>query len=986
LDAARARGLQPQAMLSGLHATAAQVQSPAERIDWDDFLELIRRLRAVVPQDSDWVEVGRGFTRGEYVMRYAKVAVAFFSLRTAFEWAFRFVGHRIFSNMNVHLEGDEANLRLTLSILPLYPPCPEYFHICAGTFSEVGRLFGEEPVPVALALSEDGRTGTYVISLRPAAQGSRVSRALAGFWQRLRYLFRGRGLLLQEFERSEKLLEERYVQLEGAKDTIEKQQRTLEVVHDIATAAHTSLEPEDVLAVICGQLVQRLGFAWAGAEVHTTIDGVQVDHLTSFGTPPPSAVEREVPLVFHGAALGLVKVMSPATRPPSEAESELLWLVVDASAMAVSNALSFEVVRRFRAELETRVEARTRELADARNALQKSLESRTRFFANVNHDLRTPLAVLMLTLERLSLLPALPESAARLLGSARQSGERLRALVEELLLLAPGAEAKGLLRLKTLPVDGLVHVVLESVRPLAEQRGLKLEEVVEPGLELTCDARLVERALVNLVSNALKHTTMGHVRVTARRIDDEVVLAVEDTGTGIAPEHQAQLFERFFQVPGDAAPVGTGIGLSLVKEVVQQHGGRVDAHSTKGQGSTFRLIFPVPGAGAVASAPPRRAVVAHPPEENALEAALVDTVGPQVTGEVLVVEDDPLLQQEVAELLELGGLTVRRAGSFHEALASAARYPPDLLLTDVELGPGPDGYELTRTFRAAGNHRNAPVIIMTASPRRTVIDSLEQGAVDFLEKPFRFSELVARVKAHLRFRHLNARLLTSERVAAQGMVLQGVAHELRNPLNGLVNATAPLRALLPEGVAAPGSPITELLEVIEDCSRRVAQLSRELEAALGGELGPLTPLPLGPVLDGALKLAASALRTAELRTLFEYGGTVRGAGPALTQALSGVVARASLSAGAGGKVVVHSTLAGSRVLIDVRDSGSAPTPERERWLAGSLLPGTGDAESAALVMARETVRQHGGDIEVLATGDGAGFRVWLPAPGSGGRS
>ena len=243
------------------------------------------------------------------------------------------------------------------------------------------------------------------------------------------------------------------------------------------------------------------------------------------------------------------------------------------------------------AALGERVRAQIDALADADRA-------RRELITNVSHDLRTPLTALHGSLEAAGDLIDGTGASAALAGhveTARRNAERLGRRIDQLFLLATLDGPEPPLHVEPFPLIDLVQDVVQRFEPHARSRAVALRAEVEPGLPfLEADLGQVERALSNLVDNALRHTpAAGTVAVSAERDGPWVRLAVADTGPGLAREHHAAVFERFFRVERDRGGEGTGLGLAIVRRIAEVHGGSVGVESTLGQGARFWLTLPL---------------------------------------------------------------------------------------------------------------------------------------------------------------------------------------------------------------------------------------------------------------------------------------------------------------------------------------------------------------------------------------------------------
>ncbi|MBZ0236614.1 MAG: response regulator, partial [Deltaproteobacteria bacterium] len=350
-------------------------------------------------------------------------------------------------------------------------------------------------------------------------------------------------------------------------------------------------------------------------------------------------------------------------------------------------------------------------------------------------------------------------------------------------------------------------------------------------------------------------------------------------------------------------------------------------------------------------------------------------------GTILLAEDDLALAGSIARLLsEDHAILVAHDGA--TALALAEQHHPDLLITDVQM-PGMDGFELTRRFRDIPGVPPAPVLVLTA--RAGIDDRLVGfgvGAVDYLTKPFDPVELRARVRAQLAHRALTRQLYDAEKLASLGAMSAGLAHELRNPANGIVNAVAPLKEMLPPELADPEHPVTQLIDVMAECADQVAFLSRQLLGfRRSGDLD-LRRVPVGDVIDRALANASAAISGLDLRTRTEYTGPIRCAAPVMSQVLTNLLENAAHAAGPGGWIELATSKRPGRVTIEVTDSGpGVPQAIRDRIFEPFFTtkpPGQGTG--LGLSTSRDLVHRHGGTLELRARGDRTVFAVDLPEP------
>jgi signal transduction histidine kinase/DNA-binding response OmpR family regulator len=398
------------------------------------------------------------------------------------------------------------------------------------------------------------------------------------------------------------------------------------------------------------------------------------------------------------------------------------------------------------------------------DALAEIDRAKSLFFSNVSHEFRTPLTLMLSPLEE-ALSDDTPISAAsqrERLNTAHSNGLRLLKLVNNLLDFARVEAGSVITAPQPTDLAALTEDLVSVFESAFETAGIELDTAIEQVGMLDVDVDMWEATVLNLVSNALKYTLHGSVRVQLKRRDGAVELAVADTGVGIAVEEQGRVFERFFRSSNEAGRSfeGSGIGLALVSELVKLHGGSIGVDSTPGRGSTFTVSIPARDSSEVkggdvsrrSNAARPRAFAAdaqrwvyHPPTER------VSDGGDVGRATVLVVDDNGDMRRYLRSLLE-AEWRVRLASTGREALELARRDRPDVVVSDVMM-PGIDGLGLVDRLRADDALRDTPVLLLSgrAGPEATV-DGLGRGAEDYLAKPFSAGELRARVRGLLEAR------------------------------------------------------------------------------------------------------------------------------------------------------------------------------------------------------------------------------------------
>jgi len=477
-----------------------------------------------------------------------------------------------------------------------------------------------------------------------------------------------------------------------------------------------------------------------------------------------------------------VRATAPDTRPVSFTSELVLvvpprftetgWfpaLLISAIAALVLLAVRFRtrLLERRAAELEAEVREQTHWLEVERDrtaaALEKAAETgsqlrellvtKSRVFAGLSHELRTPMSLILAPLRELDreASGAFPPTARAHLGTLRNAVQRLERLTAQFLDLADTQSGTLRLEKKEVEVGAFLNRCVEAMRPVAEGKRVRVTVNIPTGGSQTAemDPDHMDKVVVNLLGNGIQHAPAGgKVEVVLLHDDDEATMAFEvrDNGPGVPPEYLDRIFDPFFQAPG--ATGGMGLGLSFSRDVVVLHGGRIEVESSPENGAVFRVILPLRGpvgpepAGApVAPASPTPARGAASSEDGRLQ--------PQ--DRVLVVEDEVELRGFLVEQFRKL-YDARGAGSGEEALELIREWTPNLVISDI-LMPGLDGIGLCRILKADPATRGIPFVLLTArGDRDHQVQGLASGADDYVVKPFDTEQLSLRVANLLQLR------------------------------------------------------------------------------------------------------------------------------------------------------------------------------------------------------------------------------------------
>ena len=653
-------------------------------------------------------------------------------------------------------------------------------------------------------------------------------------------------------------------------------------------------------------------------------------------------------------------------------------------------------------ELDQRVTERTAELSAALVRLRELDALKSEFFANVSHELRTPLTLILAPLDDRLAHATTPEER-RLLEGLRRNAFRLLRLIDDLLDLSRIDAGQLRLDLASLDMGAMAQQLGVLFASAAESRGIKLTvEGLASTTDLWGDSHRLDSALSNLLGNAFKFTPAGgSVTVSVEETPTEVKVTVKDTGPGIAPGDLKRIFERYYQADDDAGHRvgGVGIGLALARNLVELHGGRLEVASELGHGAAFTITLPrgkghikpevverrrvhVEGTPARRASDPARGL---PDREEVWEAeraeitprfraALMDPVDGARRARVLVVEDNPDVRGMLVDLLSVS-FDVLVATDGTAGLAAVSKERPDLVLSDVMM-PGLSGTQLCKAIKADPVIAATPVILLTArGGTDAAIEGFAAGADEFVEKPFHPRVLVARVQAQLRLRSLSLQVTANARLAAVGTLAAGVGHEVRNPVNAVLNG---VRALQDR----PGMDLGDirLLEVIAEGAERINAISGALLTHVSpGDGGGRRPVDPRAGLDSTVRLLGHRLVGVQVHRDYATDALVVASAAELNQIFVNLIDNGIRAPAKNLWMSVKEV--GDKVQISVADDGPGVAVEIAPRLFDPFFTtrSPGEGTGLGLYLSKQSLLRWGGDLRFAPRpGGGTAFTAELP--------
>jgi signal transduction histidine kinase len=652
-------------------------------------------------------------------------------------------------------------------------------------------------------------------------------------------------------------------------------------------------------------------------------------------------------------------------------------------------------------------------------ALAELDRAKTAFFSNVSHEFRTPLTLMLGPLQD-ALASADKTLAGDDLGAVHRNTLRLLKLVNALLEFSRAEAGRAQASFQPTDLGAFTRDLASAFSSTIERAGLAFEVDCPPLAEpVYVDRNMWERIVLNLLSNALKFTMRGRIRVAQRLTGRDVVLEVSDTGVGIPEAELPRLFERFHRVAGGEARTheGSGIGLALVHDTVALHGGTVEVASRLGAGTTFAVRLPL-GAAPTAGEPLETTGVSATPrgvepfvleaerwlpaEPAAGSATGADDVETRAGAQILIADDNADMRDYLTRLLRPHWRVEATTDGF-AALARARRARPDLIVTDVMM-PKLDGFGLLQAIRADLELAEIPVIMLSArAGEEAHVDGLQAGADDYLVKPFSGRELVARVRVHLegaratrkveeQARQLREATVEAERARAlaesanrsKDEFLAMLGHELRNPLSPILTALQVMRmrgadsreqALIERQMGHVMRLVDDLLDI-----SRITRGKIELRKSRA---------ELSQVVVHGLEIASPLLeqRRQEVDLDVDGDGLPLDVDPdRMAQVIANLLTNAAKYSERGTTIHVKAQRDGQRVRLRVRDEGIGIDPEMLRrvfdvfYQEPQSLDRSKGGLGLGLAIVRSLVELHGGKVEAHSDGPGQGseFVVELP--------
>ncbi len=434
-------------------------------------------------------------------------------------------------------------------------------------------------------------------------------------------------------------------------------------------------------------------------------------------------------------------------------------------------------------ELQHQLELKTRESEN----LRELDHAKSQFFANISHEFRTPLTLIMDPANQILQDPGISVKQEHLLTLILKNARRLLFLINQILDLAKLRNSKLVLKAEEVDLIPYLKPIIHAFSSRAEALSISFRILLpDHQIVIWIDKEKIEQALINLLSNAFKFCTKGEIRVEVREETNRVIIKVEDTGIGIPADEAEKIFDNYYQVerPYNENISGTGIGLYLVKEYVNLHKGSIELQSRENEGSTFAISL----LKGKAHLKPEEIIAGPVSSGSGFEATernhstIKNGTSPHHEAyenmpTLLLVEDNPEMREYIVTSLS-DQYKMIGAVNGSEGFEKTLEYYPDIVISDVMM-PFMDGYTYCEKVKADIRTSHIPLILLTARDTdEDRIKGLTLGADDYMIKPFHLEELKLRIKYHLEQREkIRAKFLRDFKFKSEDEFIQNLKDE-----------------------------------------------------------------------------------------------------------------------------------------------------------------------------------------------------------------
>jgi signal transduction histidine kinase/DNA-binding response OmpR family regulator len=777
-DAGRRKNIDLTKILEGVPYDLSYLLNRHERIEWRVWCKIIANLRPYFTL-ADYEQMGKDYEHAKHYIEGYIVAFMFLSsdkiakiAKGPLLKAFQAILKPMVSCFTLDWESIEKNkFRLSIYLHPGYEQCSEWFYMSKGLWEELGNRVGLKGLTIALSIVSNG--GVYVVSWEEGRILSKLKK-----W--VRWMFNIRKAFVELTDSHEELLNN-YNRLDEAKRLLQKQTAQLTTAYNITKSIRQSYDIIKTLNAITGALVNDAGVSSARIKIFRDIEGDAFETEACSGIAEFNVNPVKRPILINDETIGEL-IIFPRIDADVADFDELLNYLLPMINISIHDSLVLRTVTDYKNNLETKVDERTTELKEAQEKLSEIIQLQNHFFANISHEFRTPLTLILGPVKQIIQTTG-TETFRNDLRVVHENANRLLGLVNQLLDLSKLESSN--MKLQTVPqnITPLLKSLVVSFTSHAERKRIALtfhSEVDE--IRAYIDKEKIEKIITNILSNALKFTPEGgRIEVEAAKDGEYLNVRISDTGIGIPADKILKIFNRFYQVDRSHTreQEGTGIGLSLTKELVELHKGKIEVESTEGKGTTFVIRIPL----GKEHLKPEEICEPEKDEQKADLASGQVSFGPEemmyheepkkgkpeigvITGTDLSVDpsrrrlaeadeaEKPLLLivEDNADVRNYIKKNVKKDYRILEAIdgedgwTKSIEQLPDIIVSDVMM-PRMDGFTLCDKLKTDERTSHIPVILLTAkASSQDKIEGFATGADDYIMKPFEPEEVEARIE------------------------------------------------------------------------------------------------------------------------------------------------------------------------------------------------------------------------------------------------
>lgn len=703
-----------------------------------------------------------------------------------------------------------------------------------------------------------------------------------------------------------------------------------------------------------------------------------------------------------------------------------LYFLVLTAIFSVTGNYIYERLRFSEFRLQEELNQNRAELENKNGKLMEMDRIKSQFYANISHELRTPLTLLLTPMDALMsrISGQSDPKSSDLVRTMQTNGMRLLKLINDLLDLVRLDSGNLGVKREKLDLDEFLNGLMSSLRQAAEKRKIQLAAKVADDISTAIiDSDKLEKVILNLVFNALKFTGVGGViKVEAERDGSDLIIRVSDTGSGIPADKVPFIFDRFWQVDNSAHRKhrGAGIGLALVKELIEVQGGTVEVQSVEGEGTVFELRLPQENEGVPLTVNldeetrrPELATAADSGESDEwLEhlfrrAELFPAISTEPAfaprdewmsnsrqPKVLVADDEPDMLSFLHGQLDTH-YQVLDAVDGLQALEKAAQFLPDGIILDMMM-PEKDGLEVCRELRARATTQNIPVILLTArADEETKLRALDAGANDFLAKPFSLTELHVRLKNLVelyqqqrqlarqkqilestleQLKETETQLVQSEKMASLGKLSAGIIHEINNPLNFAKSGMYLLKQFRSSLDPDDHGDFDDVMHDVQEGIDRVIGIVSDLRGFSHPDVGLKKEASVEKIMTSTLRLLSGEWKDkVEIETDVAPGLTFEANANQITQVTVNIVQNAidamdrkSFGEEEKPRIWISAREEGDNVVIQIKDNGPGISEEHLGRIFDPFFTtrDVGEGVGLGLSICYKIVERHGGHVDV----------------------